>query len=1191
MIDRVEDDPIPAEEVYLGLAEVFQGLPPVAEDTEGRIPDGYPFAIPDPDPPLDISKANISEHLNEEQRQKIVNVIKENSSLFRPGLGQFNDGVEMPIPFKDDVDIKDLKQPPYNMSPRDRKAFDKIVDPLKNIGVVENVPLGKPSPASSPAFLVWRDGKERVVVDMRRVNTKMNCDAYPLPKQDDILTAMGGATVFSVLDMTKSFFQQRIRPEDRWKTAFVTPHRGQEQFTVATMGLGISPPFFQHRMEKLFGQYLWQFVLVYIDDTIIFSKDIESHIKHLSIVLNLLRKSGVTLQLGKCHFAQQGLRALGHWVSRLGLSTVEDKVEAIRALKFPENLVELENGYGFFGYYRKFVSHFAGIARPLQELKTLGFKGSPIDKKPRAAFARKRSLTEVVGDNRKLLEDCKQAWQTLKDRLCEAPQLAFPDFDKPFILYVDGSKERGFGAALHQVGEDGIEHPVLFLSRDLTPAEQKYWPTELETGALVWALQKLPQYLDHGKLTVHTDHSSITSAFKDLGPVHGKRSNRLANWRLFLQKYIDRMEIKHRPGKLHTNADALSRLPREPYDNVTLPPDNVTLLPDNVTLSPDNVISPPADVTLLPSEHRTLIPSKGCVQFQYVQAFPVQTRSSTTKDVRFDEVVSVIPPTDNITPTTPSPLPPSPKETNSNHKPSQEAPEEEQHYTSTTFSLHIKPRLLKEIAKETPSDPAFRKVYGALVKMHDKTSADADGPVTTLHCFRRDPDTKLLYFTDKGQHRLCIPKQCFPQLLTMFHNNRAHIGPDRVYSLLHPHVYFPKMRHEILKWTSHCPTCKKAKPKHNLPWGLLQPIEHPGKPFSVLCFDFVEGLPLSRQGNDKVLFITCKSTKYVKYLVGKETFTAEDWAALYFERIYLDWGLPDSIISDRDSRFVSSFWTRLFSLAKTELALTTSYHSQADGQSERTNQTFIHALRCALEGKYDQSGWEDLLPYIQLCMNSAINTSTKSTPFMLMYGRDAKTEFSPDESETPDFVQQRIDLRQEAADLVKLAQAKMKLYYDAKHAPPKFEDAVYLKLTKKGEKGYHLQNQTKLSFFKVGPLDIIRPHGNLAYEIELPDWLKGIHPVISVEHLEPANKDPYNRPQPEPGPIFVNGEHRYIIEKIIGKELRKVEGQPRRQIFYHVKWLDHLETTWESRRSLLQQVPKIVHDYEADRSRRPAQSS
>ena len=188
----------------------------------------------------------------------------------------------MQVSFKENVDLTDLRQAPYPQSQKDRIAMDSILDPMKADGALEDVPLGKPSPVASPAFVVYRNGRPRVVVDLRRVNTKLRLDAYPLPKQDTILSALGGSVAFSSLDMTKSFFQQKVAPEDRWKLAIVTAHRGHEQMTAASMGLATTPSFFQHRIEALFSPYLWQFVLVYIDDVIIFSKSIEQHVKDLA---------------------------------------------------------------------------------------------------------------------------------------------------------------------------------------------------------------------------------------------------------------------------------------------------------------------------------------------------------------------------------------------------------------------------------------------------------------------------------------------------------------------------------------------------------------------------------------------------------------------------------------------------------------------------------------------------------------------------------------------------------------------------------------------------------------------------------------------------------------------------------------------------------------------------------------------
>ena len=133
--------------------------------------------------------------------------------------------------------------------------------------------------------MVWKNSKSRVVVDLRRVNKVLYLDAYPLPKQDTILVVMGGAIVFSLLNITKGFFQQEIEPKDQWKIAFVTPYRGYEMLTVSIIGLANSLGFFQHRMEDLFAGYLWLFILVYIDDILIFSRLQEEHLQYLKKVL------------------------------------------------------------------------------------------------------------------------------------------------------------------------------------------------------------------------------------------------------------------------------------------------------------------------------------------------------------------------------------------------------------------------------------------------------------------------------------------------------------------------------------------------------------------------------------------------------------------------------------------------------------------------------------------------------------------------------------------------------------------------------------------------------------------------------------------------------------------------------------------------------------------------------------------
>ena len=219
------------------------------------------------------------------------------------------------------------------------------------------------------------------------------------------------------------------------------------------MGLTNSLGFFQHRMESILTKYLWSFVLVYVDDIIAFSRSKEEHLNHLGRILQLLEDSGVTLSIAKCHFGYPSLKVLGHHVSWLGLSTVEEKTKAIRNLDYPRNLRDLETGLGFFGYYRKFVPHYSAIAQSLLDLKTTGFKTSPSRGQARIKHT---ELTKYLEDGT-FPTDCKAAWDELKECLCNALTLTFPNFSKDFIIYIDGSKECGYSAALHQKDNEGIE--------------------------------------------------------------------------------------------------------------------------------------------------------------------------------------------------------------------------------------------------------------------------------------------------------------------------------------------------------------------------------------------------------------------------------------------------------------------------------------------------------------------------------------------------------------------------------------------------------------------------------------------------------------------------------------------------------------------------------------------------------------
>ena len=195
----------------------------------------------------------------------------------------------------------------------------------------------------------------------------------------------------------------------------------------------------------------------------------------------------------------------------------------IQNLDYPRCLRDLETGLGFFRYYRKFVPYYSAIAQPLLNLKTTGFKTSPPKGQAWIKYAERIKYLE----DGTFLADCKVAWDKLKELLCNTLTLAFPDFLKDFIIYVDSSKKHGYSVVLYQKDNEGIEQLVLFLSKVLNAVEKNYWAMELEVGTLVWVLGKLQQYVDAGNLTIYTNHEVFKAVFKSMGP--GKQSNRLNN--------------------------------------------------------------------------------------------------------------------------------------------------------------------------------------------------------------------------------------------------------------------------------------------------------------------------------------------------------------------------------------------------------------------------------------------------------------------------------------------------------------------------------------------------------------------------------------------------------------------------------------------------------------------------------------
>ena len=187
----------------------------------------------------------------------------------------------MSMSFIDETNVIDFKQAFYSLIAKDRKAMNEILDSLLNQNRLQKVSLDKIFVAASSIFVIWKNDKLKVVVDLRKINTRLYSNAYSLSRQDTILKALDDVMIFSSIDLIKSFFQQKTKSKDWWKITLITSHRDQKWLTMSIMSLTNISDFFQHRMKQLLDSYLWQFVLIYIDDVIVYSQFLNQYIQHL----------------------------------------------------------------------------------------------------------------------------------------------------------------------------------------------------------------------------------------------------------------------------------------------------------------------------------------------------------------------------------------------------------------------------------------------------------------------------------------------------------------------------------------------------------------------------------------------------------------------------------------------------------------------------------------------------------------------------------------------------------------------------------------------------------------------------------------------------------------------------------------------------------------------------------------------
>lgn len=917
----------------------------------------------------------------------------------------------------------------WRHSQLEQQEVEKHVTALLEKGLLRpsTAPYGAPI-----LFVRKKDGSLRMCIDYRGINRITVKNKYPLPRIDDLLDRLQGARVFSSLDLTSAYHQIRLVDSDVPKTTFRC-HLGAFSYLVLPFGLSNACSHFSMALSTVlggkstaeeapdrYGESLRDFVCVYLDDILVFSKSAEDHMRHLRVVLQRLQKHRFYVKLKKCEFNKPEVKFLGHIVSADGVRPDPDKIKAILDWPVPGDVSALRSFLGLANYFRKFVLHYSQIVAPLTDMLRM-------------------SEWPAV-----MPEPALHAFDRIKAALTSAPCLALADFSKPFEVICDASG-KGIGAILMQ-----DNHPVAFESRKLTDAERKWTTTEQELLAVVHAFKIWRCYLEGAKgVTVITDHCPLT--FFSTQPMLSRRQ---ARWSEYLHQF--QFKWQYRPGRINA-ADPLSRHP-----NLSVAAIYCAALST----------AGKADGMLLPD--------------------------AAHADIE------------------------------------------------------------KRIQDAYAADPWFRDSHN----LADLTARKG-------------------YWLKHG--RIVVPAtgDLRYECIRLCHDApwAAHPGVTKTLKALERYFWWPSMRADVQQYVRVCDSCQRVKPRNDYPAGLLMPLPIPDRPWESISMDFITSLPTTPAGHDTIMVVVDRFTKLAHFVPMRETTNALGVAELVREQIFRLHGVPANIVSDRDSRFTSEFWKALCAALGVAQRMSTAFHPESDGQTERVNRVLEDMLRHYVSP--DQTNWADLLCMAEFAYNSAWHESIQNTPFYLTYGYHPHSpltrllhNFDPSAGKVMAVaaiqlggkaakrkalhaLMQRVpaldrftvsmqDALVKAKRALQGARERMKRFADQRRTPVTISVGDKVMLSSKNI-DFKSGGSRKLLPRWIGPFQVTEQINPVAFKLDLSELSGRLHPVFHASLLRPYHSD--GRAVVQPAPLPVHGELEYEVDSIIRKYYNRAG-----KLFYVVRW-------------------------------------
>ena len=831
-------------------------------------------------------------NLDNNEQTELADTLIEFSDVFSKNdldLGCF-DEIKLNINTADATPIRqNMRRTPFNFEQEEEEHLESMLK--ANVISPSNSEW-----ASCPVLVRKKDGKVRWCIDYRKLNSVTVKDSFPLPKIEECLDTLAGNSWFSTMDMNSGYWQIEIDEKDRHKTAFITKY-GLFEHNRMAYGLTNAPSCFQRVVQLLLRGMTWKQILAYLDDVIVLGKHFKGHLTNIRKVLQRFREHKLKLKPKKCTFFQKQVVFLGKLVNEQGVSVNPDNVEKIKNWPTPKNVKEVEQFLGFINYHREHIKDYALLAQPLYALTG-----------PKVQFTWK--------------EEHQDAFEKLLDIMTQLPTLSYPNSELEFILDTDAS-DKAIGAELIQVDPvTGKENVIAYGTGSyvLTPAQQKYCTTRKELLAIVRFTRQYRHYLLGKRFTVRTDHNSLTwlLRFKNI-------QGMLARWIEELSQFD--MVISHRPGKLHQNADGLSRIPtRDANCNYYKPDIKLEDLPCggcNFCRKLDQQWSKfENDVNdVIPLAIRRIHNPSWCFSYTCEEMRNMQMEDSVTGTLLYWI---------------------------------------EHDITPDQNDLMLRKPALKRF---WINNSQLNIQNGVLYYQWEETNF--------------------------SRNLLIVPDTLKEEVLRHCHDipSAGHLGIRKTYKKIKQSFMWYKRYVDTKLYVKTCADCNKNKKPNRKPKFNLGQY-HASSPLEKIHIDLLGPFPTSDNGFNYILSIVDQFTKWIEVFPVR-TQTSEETARTVVDGFISRFGCPMEIVTDQGKCFESNLFQALCDILNITKTRTTPYHPAANGQVERYNRVILSMMRCTL--KNETSDWDRNLQQLASAIRSTENRHTGFTPNLLMLGREIIT--------------------------------------------------------------------------------------------------------------------------------------------------------------------------------------------------------